>query len=294
MPRAGRAQRRLFFATRMVHWLASPVVINEYWRGFRKEDKKMPATVLIVDDDPLIRQALHLRLHAAGYNTVMAADGISAVQVAQRQRPDVILLDLGLPAGDGFTVMKQLRGITNVATVPIIIITSRDLTLYRQYALDAGAVAVLGKPFSDIELLATLAAYAPQILEPEDSRNKHILVVEDCPISRQVICTRLRAAGFETTEAADCVTAISAAVKCKPDLILLDLGLPGGDGLGLVDRFKAHPTLSIVPVVILSARCPEEYRIQAERAGVAAILEKPTRSGLLFDAIDTALRRGQG
>jgi CheY-like chemotaxis protein len=65
--------------------------------------------ILIVDDDPDLRRALTIRLQANHYSTVHASDGYAAISVAQRERPDLIILDLGLPAGDGFVVMDRLR-----------------------------------------------------------------------------------------------------------------------------------------------------------------------------------------
>jgi DNA-binding response OmpR family regulator len=112
--------------------------------------------VLIVDDDRDVLRALSLRLKASGYSVVVAADGIAAVSVAKNEVPDVIILDIGLPGGDGFTVMERLGSILPVAHIPIIILTARDTSGNEARARAAGAHAFLQKPVDNDVLLETI------------------------------------------------------------------------------------------------------------------------------------------
>ena len=82
--------------------------------------------ILIVDDDPDVRAGLNIRLRANGYDTDFAADAMTAVLAARKTNPDLILLDLGLPGGDGFVVMQRLRTIPALAVIPVIVISARD------------------------------------------------------------------------------------------------------------------------------------------------------------------------
>lgn len=116
------------------------------------------STVLVVDDDQDIRGLLDLRLRAEGYRTAFAADAIAAVNVARSAAPDLLLLDLGLPAGDGMLVMRRLKAMPALAHVPVIVITAKDPLLTRDACLAAGAAAFFTKPFDMPELLATVAA----------------------------------------------------------------------------------------------------------------------------------------
>ncbi len=97
--------------------------------------------ILIVDDDPDLRQALRLRLRANRYETVSAVDGYSALAQAYKEHPQLIILDLGLPAGDGFTVLDRLQKDDKLSTIPVVVLTARDPQGNERRALEAGAAA---------------------------------------------------------------------------------------------------------------------------------------------------------
>jgi len=123
------------------------------------------AKIMIVDDDPELRLALKLRLRANHYETVSACDGYSAIALAQKERPNLILLDLGLPAGDGYVVLKRLQDSDALSDIPVIVLTARDPQANEDRSLEAGAAAFFQKPADNHELLdviqATLRGAAP-------------------------------------------------------------------------------------------------------------------------------------
>jgi DNA-binding response OmpR family regulator len=114
--------------------------------------------ILIVDDDPDLRRALRLRLRANNYETVHAQDGYSAITVAQKERPDLIVLDLGLPAGDGFVVLQRLQSLDHLAGIPVVVLTARDPQNNEERALKGGAAAFFQKPVDNAELLDVIRA----------------------------------------------------------------------------------------------------------------------------------------
>src|SRR5262249_38220844 len=109
--------------------------------------------VLIVDDDGDLMRGLSVRLTASGYEVCHAVDGAQAVSVASKERPDLILLDLGLPGGSGYVVMKRLKALAPLAQVPIIVLSARDPATDRRPAPEAGAAAYLQKPVDNALLL---------------------------------------------------------------------------------------------------------------------------------------------
>jgi DNA-binding response OmpR family regulator len=109
--------------------------------------------ILVVDDDPDLVRALRLRLRANQYDIATATDGYSAIAAAQKEHPDLILLDLGLPAGDGFIVLDRLQKSDTLAGIPVIVLSARDPQNNEQRALKAGAAAYFQKPADNEELL---------------------------------------------------------------------------------------------------------------------------------------------
>jgi DNA-binding response OmpR family regulator len=119
------------------------------------------AKILIVDDDPDLRKALKIRLRANHYDTVQASDGYSAIAVAQKEQPDLIILDLGLPAGDGYSVLKRLQDSDPLSNIPVIVLTARDPLYDGLKAVSAGATVFFQKPADNGELLSIIRATLP-------------------------------------------------------------------------------------------------------------------------------------
>jgi len=114
--------------------------------------------ILIVDDDADLRVALKLRLRANQYETVNAVDGYTAITQAQKERPDLIILDIGLPAGDGLVVLDRLRRNTDLADIPVIVLTARDPEATQRLAMQKGACAFFQKPADNKTLLGVIRA----------------------------------------------------------------------------------------------------------------------------------------
>ncbi len=114
--------------------------------------------ILIVEDDPDLRQALKLRLRANHYETVHAVDGFSGLALAYKELPNLIILDLGLPAGDGFAVLDYLQREDRLSSIPVIVLSARDPQSSEQRSLAAGAAAFFQKPADNTELLEMIRA----------------------------------------------------------------------------------------------------------------------------------------
>ena len=123
------------------------------------------AKILIVDDDADLRQALRLRLRANHYDTINACDGYSAIAQAYKEHPNLIILDIGLPAGNGFVVLDRLQKDDKLSTIPVIVLTARDPQSTEKLALRSGAAAFFQKPADNAELLSVIQATLSQAEE---------------------------------------------------------------------------------------------------------------------------------
>jgi DNA-binding response OmpR family regulator len=132
----------------------------------------MAATILIIEDDAAVRDALQALLKKVGYEVMLAADGMSAIRSAQQRPPQLVLVDLGLPGGDGFTVIERIRRVARLRLVPIVVLTGKASEENRMRAKTAGATAFLSKPPDSAELLRVIAEAtgrpAPLAAQPAD------------------------------------------------------------------------------------------------------------------------------
>jgi two-component system KDP operon response regulator KdpE len=125
------------------------------------------AKILVVDDDPDLVRAMRLRLRANNFEVTTASDGYTAIASAQKERPALIILDLGLPVGDGFVVLERLQNIDSLASVPVIVLSARDPQSNEERALKAGAAAFFQKPADNDELMnAIRASLGPVQMQP--------------------------------------------------------------------------------------------------------------------------------
>ena len=116
-------------------------------------DKKK---ILIVDDNADTRLIFSTRLKASHYHPLFAADALQAMSVALKEQPDAILLDLGLPGGNGLIVLQRLKSNTTLSDIPVIVVTSEDPLTAEARAIEAGAVAFLQKPVEQDKLIAAV------------------------------------------------------------------------------------------------------------------------------------------
>ncbi len=144
-----------------------------------EDDKK---TILIVDDEQSIIDILVYNLKKEGYNTIEATDGVSAVEIALDQKPDLILLDIMLPKMDGLTACKKIK---NSLNVPILILSAKDEELDKIVGLELGADDYITKPFSVRELMARVKANLRKIdasstpTEVKEEKPQHKIEVGD-------------------------------------------------------------------------------------------------------------------
>jgi CheY-like chemotaxis protein len=126
----------------------------------------MPTTVLLCDDEDVLRQLVRATLSNGQYSIVEAADGDESLELARTHRPDLIVLDMMMPGRSGLEVLRELRSEAELARTPVIMLTARAREADREEAVAAGADRYLAKPFSPLELISVVE----DLLERGESR----------------------------------------------------------------------------------------------------------------------------
>ena len=269
----------------------------------------MQKTILIVEDDPSIAAALDIRLRALGHFTLLAGDAVQAGCLGLQHQPDLVLLDISLPGGSGLLVAERFSRMPEMVGTPIIFLTAtRDPELHRQ-ALDLHPAAFFEKPYDTDELMAavTCTLNRPHAqrrsvtlnhslnLNPDLPRNrnrnakpgKRILIVEDDEHIAMALALRLKEAGHDTALAFDAVLGLSTAVRSAPDLVVLDITMPGGNGLHLAQRMQELMP-DPPPVIFLTASKQPALREKAFKLGAVAFFEKPYEAEDLLAAVESS------
>jgi DNA-binding response OmpR family regulator len=118
----------------------------------------VPKKILVIEDDADIRTLLKMQLGNAGYETAFAWDAVTALTIARKEEPDLIMLDIGLPGGDGWVVMERLQTLAPFAMIPIIVVSAQPSDPHAERAKAAGAHAFIEKPFEMDTVLAEVRA----------------------------------------------------------------------------------------------------------------------------------------
>jgi DNA-binding response OmpR family regulator len=112
--------------------------------------------ILVVDDDQDLLVGLTARLKASGYTVICTTNANSAITVAGKEAPDLVILDLGLPGDEGLLVLERMRGLADLVAIPVIVLSARDPAQNERRALDAGAVAYFQKPADNHQFLTAI------------------------------------------------------------------------------------------------------------------------------------------
>ena len=118
--------------------------------------------ILVVDDDPVILRLLKVNFEMEGYGVYCAENGNEAIEVATRERPDIILLDVMMPGMSGLDAAKALRAQDETREIPIVFVSAKAQSLDVKAGMDVGAVGYVTKPFDPVELVQTVEGLLPQ------------------------------------------------------------------------------------------------------------------------------------
>ena len=221
--------------------------------------------VLVVDDDATARELIAEHLKAEGLPVVTAASGLEGLKLAKHLRPIAITLDVMMPDLDGWSVLAALRQDTELADIPVIMVTILD---EQRRAASLGAAGYLTKPIDRDRLRRILGRFRTP------ARATRVLLVEDDADQRERLRAWLEGQHWLVQEAANGREALACLQADRPDVILLDLMMPEMDGFAVVAALQKEPRWRDVPVIVITARDLDAQDRARLNSGVQSVLVK--------------------
>jgi PAS domain S-box-containing protein len=201
--------------------------------------------VLVIDDDPTARNLMQRFLAREGFHVETSAGGEEGLRRARQLHPVAITLDVMMPSMDGWNVLSRLKADPEICDIPVIMVTMVD---NRSLGYALGASDYLTKPVQWDRLAAVLRKYS--CLTPPCS----VLVVEDDPVSSNMMRAMLEKSGWTVVQAENGRVALDLMATLHPELILLDLMMPEMDGFEFTSRLQQNPEWRTIPIVVLTAK----------------------------------------
>jgi CheY-like chemotaxis protein len=252
---------------------------------------------VIADGDAEIRNALTEYLRTHGCPTFSAANGLEALLHVKQQRPTAVVLDLHMPRLGAIEALKSIRAFD--PTIAVVIVGDRIDDAVRRQADALGASAVLNKPVELERLLAAVGADATSspLTRPADApaaapsaRPASVLVVDDNADIRDVLEELLTMKGYRVRVSADGADAVRQLVAAAPDVVLLDITMPGLSGVEALPTIRALAPSTAV--IMVSGTMDVELAKRALAAGAFDYVTKPVELPHLLESIETALAMG--
>ena len=227
------------------------------------------ATVLVIDDDPAVRDLMQRSLGKDGYHVEVATDGRAGLEMARRLKPTVITLDVMMPSMDGWAVLAALKADPATADIPVVMLTIVD---ERNMGFALGAADYFTKPIDWQRLSSVLQKYRKPAASPT------VLIVEDDERTREMLRRTLQKEGWQIREAANGRLGLEQLTHSVPGLILLDLMMPEMDGFTFMKELRQRPDCARLPVIVITAKDLTEEDRRRLNGEVARILGKDSTS----------------
>jgi signal transduction histidine kinase/DNA-binding response OmpR family regulator len=262
-------------------------------------------TILVVEDSEPATIQLREMLQEFGYRVEAVADGRQALERVGQALPDAILLDLMMAGVDGFEVLRQLREAERTRRVPVLILTAKHVSPEElktlkynniHQLLQKGAISKRELVRAVVEMTAPAAGASPSPRRAPARRPVRtpplVLVAEDNADNLLTVKAILRES-YRVIEAPDGREALAQARQHQPDLILMDISLPGMDGFAVLAQMRQDEALRSIPVIALTARAMKGDREEILGRGFDGYVSKPLEADRLAEAIREVLHAAQ-
>jgi len=245
--------------------------------------------ILIIDDEPDFVKMLKARLQIEGYEVLTAEDGIKGVQIARRERPDLIILDIMMPGMDGHLVCDTLKKSSLTWTIPIIYLTARTGQADEVLAFEKGAKHYLTKPYNPDVLLEMVKSAVLDNAIAGKPKGRILLVDQDLNFVDEITLS-LKKEGYEVHSRATAREGLDAAKEHPPDVVLLDFLTSRQDGHQSIQRLSADKALKDIPVFVLA---PQQVvdKLDPVRHDLTKFIPKPLNFPYLLETLARTLEQ---
>ncbi len=228
------------------------------------------ANILIVEDDELNFELANELLTNRGHDVLWAKDSEECINIMSTERPDLILMDIGLPIEDGLSLTKKLKADILTRNIPVVAFTAMVMTADKESALEAGCDGFIPKPIDVANFVTTVEKFIKINYKPHN-----ILAIDDNVMNTEIIKEALESVNQNVIAAYSGEEALELIKKEKFDLVLLDIMMPGMSGYDVIKKIKSNPKAANLPVVFISALDDTDNIVKGFNLGSYEYIVKP-------------------
>jgi two-component system cell cycle response regulator len=244
--------------------------------------------ILVIDDEADFAKMLQARLRIEGYEVLTAEDGIKGIQVARREKPDLIILDIMMPGLDGHSVCDMIKKSPVTWAIPVIYLSARTSQTDELVAMEKGAKYYLTKPYNPAMLMEMIKSVLTENEEGGEKGGRILLIDRD--ISFATDCeSKLKQAGYSVVLAPAAAEGLQAAREHHPDVILLDYQTSHEDAHASIRVISHDDVLKKIPLYVLAPQAVKD-RVDTRTTDPDRFITKPVDFSLLLDILQRQIK----
>lgn len=251
-------------------------------------------TILLVEDNDLNMKLFKTLLKIGKYNVLCAENGKTGIDLAVEYTPDLILMDIQLPDMDGITANSHIKSNPKTQQIPVVALTAYAMDKDKEMIMNAGFVGYITKPIDTKDFLPMVSKHLCEVkkesVQAKPGSKPFILIVDDDRMNVKLLDTYLKQEGFHTMCAYNGEDALEKIRKDPPDLILLDIMMPGVNGYEVTQKLKNDQKTSHIPVILITALDSADDKSKGMAAGADEFLNKPINKSELIARVRSFLK----